>query len=132
MRSVFQAFERGDVQPLLDAMDEDVVWKSAATRKGFFPFGGTYTFRDGVTVALRDIAKRYAFRRFAPKEIVSQEDIVWGLFDVELEHIIETMPPRSELVRVEMAIRWRMRENRIVEHQAFFDTAALLIPPVQN
>jgi EAL domain-containing protein (putative c-di-GMP-specific phosphodiesterase class I) len=30
-------------------------------------------------------------------------------------------------IALEMAIRWRLKDSKIIEHQAFFDTASLLV-----
>jgi len=33
----------------------------------------------------------------------------------------------SRTLAFEMAIRWRLKDGKIIEHQGFFDTASLLI-----
>ena len=34
--------------------------------------------------------------------------------------------PRPKPVELEMAIRWRLKDGKIIEHKAFFDTVYLL------
>ena len=124
MKRVAAAFEKSDLQPLFDAIHEKIVWKSASAVDGFFRFGGTYLGSVGVKEVTARLATKYSFHRFTPKEIVSSGDVVWGLFHVE-----GTYHPRgSKPVKVEfeVAIRWRVKDQKVVEHQAFFDTASLL------
>jgi ketosteroid isomerase-like protein len=127
MRRVAAAFEKADLRPLFDAIDDDIVWKSAAGEGGPFAFGGVYRNRAGVLEVTSHIAARYAFSRFSPREIVSSGDIVWGLFEVEGEYFAAAPGPRlGKPCRFDYALRWRLRRGRIVEHQGFFDTDALL------
>ena len=127
MRSVAAAFEKGDIRPLMAAADSNIVWKSASTRKGPFRFGGIYERTPGLVEVLSEIHSRYTFRRFEPREIVSSDEVVFGLFDVELDYR-DTEDGRLKLspIVTEFVLRWRVRDGKILEHQAFFDTAALL------
>jgi ketosteroid isomerase-like protein len=131
MRMVADALDRGDPQVLLDALDEDIVWKTGATQRGFFAFGGTYNGSAGVRRMLANFSQNFRYTRVNPREVISSGEIVWGHFYVELERLTENSVKSSAAKRVstEMAIRWRMRNNKIVEHQAFFDTATLLFSP---
>jgi len=121
MCAVLNALADGRAQPLLDAVHEDVSWTMSVAQKGFFPFGGTYSGKAGVEQVLAGLSKRYRFRRFEPQELVSCEEIVWGLFDVQMEHVEEHQPPPRTFT-TEMAIRWRVRDKRILEHHTFVDT----------
>jgi len=80
--------------------------------------------KAGVAQALADVSKRCRCRHFEPREVISIGEIVWGLFEVEIEYFEE-----QKVVVTEMAIRWRVRHGKILEHQAFTDTASLLFPP---
>jgi ketosteroid isomerase-like protein len=129
MRQVVKAFEMGDLQPLLSIIDEKTVWKTASTTRGLFRFGGEYKNRAGIVEVTAQIASTYLFRRFQPKEIVSNDGIAWGLFDVEVEH-----RPTGKIIEMEIALRWHVQNDMLREHQAFFDTADLLMQqgqPVQ-
>lgn len=128
MRKVASAFEKADLQPLFDALDERIVWKSAATNKGVFRFGGEYHDAIGVLEVTSQIATEFYFHRFEPKEIVTTGDVVWGIFSVEADYKPRGKPTQRPLpVKFECAIRWRIHDGKIVEHQSFFDTASLLI-----
>lgn len=126
MRTVVAAFAEGDLRPLFSAADSEIVWKSASTKKGLFRFGGHYKGITGVIDVMSEIAARYTFRRFEPKEILSSGEVVLGVFDVELEYH-NPGGSVSKPIASEFVLRWRVRNNKIVEHQTFFDTAAMLM-----
>lgn len=121
MRTVTKAFEKGDLQPLLTVIDEHTVWKSASTMQGRFRFGGAYRTRAGILEVTSQIATTYLFRRFHPVEIIASGEIAWGLFDAQIEH-----RPSGNVINLEIALRWRVKNGMLREHQAFFDTASLL------
>ena len=128
MRKVVAAFEKSDLQPLLDAIHEDIVWKTATKKEGVFRFKGEYQKHSGIRELLAKISMDYTFHSLKPKEVLACEDIVWGLFDASLsfdQKARATVPRKT--VELEIAIRWRLKDGKIIEHQAFFDTASLLI-----
>jgi ketosteroid isomerase-like protein len=127
MRSVAAAFEQSDLRPLLEALHPDVIWKSAASEPGpLLRFGGTHVGRAGVTKVLATVAADYRFQRFRPVEIVESGEIVWGIFDAVIEHLPTVRERRhAKTIAFQCAIRWRIRDDKILEHQAFFDTAAV-------
>ena len=126
MRTVTAAFEVGDLRPLFAAVHKDIVWKAASPRTNLFRFGGVHRQREGVLDVTAQIAMDYVFRNFKPREIVAKGDVVWGLFDVEAEYEFHSDTPELKLIKLEIAIRWRIQEGKIIEHQAFFDTVSLL------
>ena len=131
MRTVVAAFEKSDLKPLLDALHEDVVWKSASRQEGLFSFQGEYRNRAGVTEALSHISKDYTFHRMKPRDITAAGDVVWGLFDVEVRYDAKGKADGSKSVVLEIAIRWRLKDGKIIEHQAFLDTAYLMMQQMQ-
>jgi ketosteroid isomerase-like protein len=127
MRTIVAAFEKSDLQPLLNALHEDVVWKSASKREGLFSFHGEYRNRAGIQEVLSNISKDYTFHHMKPKEILAIGDVVWGLFDVGARYDAKGKAAKPATVQLEIAIRWRLKDGKIIEHQAFFDTAHLLM-----
>ena len=127
MRKIAAGFEIADLRPLLDAVDDDVVWKSAMGTPGAFRFGGVYRGRVGVVQVTSQIATSYVFRRLCPQEIGSTGELVWGLFDVDADYL-PAFTPSGPLkpVRFDLAVHWRLHHGRIVEHRGFFDTSGLL------
>lgn len=126
MRAVVTAFAQSDLQPLLSALHEDIVWKSASSDK-IFSFHGVHKGRANVIAALSNISKDYTFHSMKPKEIVSCGDVIWGLFDADLSFDPKGWGVPAKLLKLEMAIRWRLKDGKVLEHHTFFDTAHLLI-----
>lgn len=127
MRVVTAAFGAGDLRPLLAAVHKDIVWKAASPHTNLFRFGGVHQKREGVMDVTAQIAMDYAFRSFKPREIIAKGDVVWGLFDVEADSEYRGGKALPKPVKLDIAIRWQLKDGKIIEHQAFFDTASLLI-----
>jgi ketosteroid isomerase-like protein len=132
MRTVVAAFEKSDLQPLLNALHNDVVWKSASKYGGLFSFHGEYRNRAGVLEVLSNISKDYTFHHMKPIEVAEIGSVVWGLFDVGLRFDAKGRNTEERIVQLDMAIRWRLKDGKIIEHQAFFDTAHLMIQQRQS
>ena len=126
MRTIASAFAHSDLQPLLNVLHQDIVWKSASNNP-IFSFHGEHKGLTGVREVLANVAKDYTFHALTVKEIVSSGDVVWGLFDAVLSYDPKGKGVVPQLVELEMAIRWRLKDGKIIEHSTFFDTAHLLI-----
>lgn len=127
MRTVTAAFVKSDLRPLLNALHEDVVWRSASKQEGLFSFQGDYRNRHGVVEVLSNISKDYTFLQMKPKEVLEIGAVVWGHFDVVLRYDAKGKVSEPKTGQLDMAIRWKLKEGKIIEHQAFFDTAYLLM-----
>jgi ketosteroid isomerase-like protein len=127
MRVVAAAIEASDLRPLLAAVHKDIVWKAASPYTNLFRFGGVHQKREGVMDVTAQIAMDYTFRSFKPREIITKGDVVWGLFDVEADFEYRSGKAGPKPVRLDIAIRWQLKDGKIIEHQAFFDTASLLV-----
>jgi hypothetical protein len=125
MREIAGAFANSNLQPF-EAIDDKVVCKSSNSVEGFFRFKDEYRNRAGVLEVTSKISSSYQIHRFAPKEIVSSGDTVWGLFDVEADYGPANKKAVPKPLRFEYAIRWPRQNKKIVEHQTILDTAGLL------
>ena len=128
MKTIIEAWGEADLVPVREALDENVVWKSASSCAGNeFVFGGDYRGRDNVIALLSRLSTKYFFQRYAAKEIISKGEIVWGLFDVDGSYFPAGGSDQGrKTIKFESAFRWRVRDSKILEAQSFFDTAALL------
>ena len=126
MRKIVAGFEKSDLKPLLDALHEDIVWKTANRHDGPFRFKGDYKGRAGVLEVISQIAMAYTFHHYKPREIIGSGDVVWGLFDVSLSFDQKGKAEPAKPMHLEIALRWQLKDGKIIEHQGFFDTAYLL------
>lgn len=121
MLSVFAAMKDSDLGPLFEALHPDVVWKVSAPKE-FFRFGGTHRGLVGMREYTALLFSRYHFVRVQPRSVSAQGDQVFGQFEVEAKH-----HPSGRYVKTDLAVRWTIRDSKVVEHQGFFDTAGVLI-----
>src|SRR3954465_3764486 len=131
MRKVVAGFEKSDAGPLVAALHDEIVWKSANRHDALFRFNGEYKTRARVIERLTDLFQNFTFHRFEPKEIIAAGDVVWGHFDVVLSLDPKGSGIVSKNVDLEIAIRWQLKEGKIIEHQSFLGTAALVIQQTQ-
>ena len=124
MRKVAAGFEKSDLQPLLDAIHEDIVWKTATNHEGLFRISGEYKNRPGVLDVLSKISMDYTFHHLKPIEILAGGDVVWGHFDAGLSFDPKGKAGPAKTINLEIAVRWRLKDGKIIEHQAFWDTAS--------
>jgi len=117
---VAEAYERGDFGPLLESLDENVVWISASANRAAFRFAGIYRGRAGVLEVTSQIAVTLTFLKYRPREIICQGETVWSLVDCEIVPLGAKRP-----VAFEMATRFRIRGGRILEYRGFVDTEYL-------
>ncbi|MGD0192037.1 MAG: nuclear transport factor 2 family protein [Rhizomicrobium sp.] len=126
MKTVVEAWGQADFGPIRDAIDDNIIWKSASIGQGAaFRFGGVYNGKVEVMTLLSELSANYFFQRYTAKEIISKGDIVWGLFD-SYGNYIPSGGRKRKSITLETVFRWRIRGGKIVEAQTFFDTAALL------
>ena len=127
MRTIMSAFGKADLAPLMEALHPDVVWKSASRQPGLFSFEGEYRNRAGVIEVLSNISKNYTFHYITPREVVGRGDVVWALCDVKVSYDAKGQGVTPKLVELPMAVRWQFKDGKIIEHQAFMDTAWLAV-----
>lgn len=120
MTSVMRSFGEGDLRPLFDAIDENIVWKSGSP-SDLLRFGGPHTNRLGVEELTAQVFATYQFIRFGITETAAEGDIVWGLLEIEAIHL-----PSKKKIKTEAALRWRIHNSKIVEHTSFYDSATFL------
>jgi ketosteroid isomerase-like protein len=124
-----EAWGQADAGPVSAAFHDDIVWISAnASWDDRIRSGGVYKGRALALAQLSKLATAYFNTSCVAKEIVSKGEVVWGIFQMTSIYAPVDQPdaPRKP-VSWEMATRWRVRHGKIMDAQAFFDTAGLLV-----
>ena len=128
MKTAVEAWGEADHRSVLKILDEQVVWKSAATfRDGRFRFGDVYHGRDAVIEHLSKLSTAYFFTNCTTKEIVSNGEVAWGLFELAGSYAPQGRERDPRALRFDCAMRWRFGDGKLVEAQIFFDTVGLLL-----
>ena len=129
MKSCMEAWGLADAGPVTAALHDDVVWISAnAQWDDRLCSGGVYRGRALAIAQLSKLSTAYFIKTCTAKEVVSKGEIVWGIFQMTGTYAPVSRPdtvPKS--VNWELAMRWRVRDGKILDAQAFFDTQGLLL-----
>ena len=77
VQDAYASFGRGDIQSLLESLDESVEW--ILPGEGLIPQAGTYHGRDGVARFFQLLNETTEFAAFEPSEFIAQGDHVIAL-----------------------------------------------------
>lgn len=126
MKTVMEAWGQGDLGPLRAALHDDVIWMAAATEwNDLLRSGGTHRGRASVIALFSKLATGFVIDHCTAREVISSGEIVWGLFEIVGKHFGEPHPS-EKMLATQTAVRWRVRNGKIIEHQSFYDTLGLL------
>ena len=117
IRSLYEAFARGDVPAVLARLDTDVSWTEAEG----FPYAGTY---KGHEAGLQNVFMRLGteWDGFAaiPHEFIVQGDTV-----VSLGQYSGTYRNTGKSFSAPFAHVWRLRNGKVTRYSQYTDTAVV-------
>src|SRR5438445_13818952 len=79
VKSAYAAFLRGDVQGVLDTLDDKIVWQPVIGAASDVPTGGERHGKASVAEFFKILGETATFSRFEPREFVAQGDTVVAL-----------------------------------------------------
>jgi ketosteroid isomerase-like protein len=120
VRRIAQGLATNDMRPLIEALDDNVVWKSN-TLPPYFRFGGEHLRRSGVLDLLAKVSAEYAFHRYDIDEISEIGNDVWAICEVVAHH-----RPTESHVTGRIIFHMVFRDGKLVSYEGFFDTARVL------
>ena len=120
VRSLYDAFGRGDLQSIIDNVDPAIEWVSNGSGETI-PWGGTRSGRAGVASFFQALGDNLDFEAFEPRQFLDAGDAVTvlgrsrarskgdggGTFDSEWAHI------------------FTIRDGKVARFQEYYDTAAI-------
>ena len=119
IQEAFAAFGRGDVQAILDRLDENVVWKGVYGAASHVPTAGERRGKAQVGEFFKLVAENVNFSRFEPTEFIAGGGKV-----VALGHYTATTPIGkgfdSDFVMV-----FTLRDGKVTGFQEFTNSAAV-------
>lgn len=114
IKSVYDAFSKGDIPSVLDVLSRDIEWTEAEG----FPYGGTYC---GTKAVLEGVFMRLGseWNGFAavPDEFIDGGDTI-----VALGKYSGTYKRTNKSFRAEFAHVWKLREGKAVRFVQYVDT----------
>ena len=118
VRSIYQAFDRGDIPYILEQLDPDVEWH---TNKSVPFSNGFHRGRDEVAQFFAGIAEYIADPSVETHEFIAAED-----------RVIVLLSFRGRGVRTDASFEaaeahvWKLATGKVVEHKAYADTATIV------
>ena len=85
VQRVLAAYAQSDLEPLLQVIDENVVWISQGPVQ-HYAFGGKHMGRAGVLAAMSKLAMEYQLHDYNVVELVGEGEVVWMTAQVDFTH----------------------------------------------
>jgi uncharacterized protein len=115
VQQAFADFGSGNIQGILDACTDDIVW-SGPDNPGV-PFAGTFKGKDGVMNFFSTLAENVDYAAFEPKEFFSEKNTV-----VVLGHHTGTVKKTGKTYDHDWCMVFRMQDEKLRDYYAFVDT----------
>ena len=119
VQEAYAAFGRGDVQGILDRLEDGIVWQGVYGAASNVPMAGDRRGKTAVAEFFKLVATHVNFSRFEPKEFVASGDKV-----VTLGHYTAKTSANKEFDS-DFAMVFTLRNGKIARFQEFLNTAAL-------
>jgi ketosteroid isomerase-like protein len=119
VQEAYAAFARGDVQGILDRLDDGIVWHGVYGAGSSVPMAGERRGKAAVAEFFKLVATHVNFTRFEPQEFVATGDKV-----VTLGHYTAKTSANKEFDS-DFAMVFTMRNGKATKFQEFLNTAAL-------
>src|ERR1700722_17311142 len=116
VQKAYAAFQRGDIQTILNSLSDDVEWIAPAVE----PVRGTYRGRDRVAHFFQQVSEISEFSSFEPREYVAQGDRVIALGSYKA-----TVRSTKKEYECDWAMSFTFRDGKISKFQEFTDTATV-------
>jgi hypothetical protein len=119
VQEAYAAFGRGDVQAILDRLDDNVSWTAVYGSGPHVPHSGERRGKAAVGGFFKQVAENVNFSRFEPKEFIATGDKV-----VALGHYVGKTPVGKSF-DLDFAMVFTLKNGKVVSFQEFTDSAAV-------
>ena len=117
VRSLYAAFERGDVATIINSLASDVDW-SVNGRREDYPLLGRWKGRDEVRAFFQGVAEHEEAMEFSPREFFAAEDRV-----CVLGHYAWKIRKTGRTVASDWVHVFTLRNGMVARFREFNDTA---------
>jgi ketosteroid isomerase-like protein len=118
VQDAYAAFGRGDVQSILNMLDDGIVWKGVYGAAPHVPTAGQRKGKAQVKEFFAQVAQHATFSLFEPREFLAGGDKV-----VALGHYTATTSA-GKTFDSDFAMVFTFRGGKVAEFQEFVDSAA--------
>ena len=119
MQEAYAAFGRGDVQAILDRLDDNVSWTAVYGAGPQVPQGGERRGKAAIGEFFKQIAQNVNFSQFEPREFVATGDKV-----AALGHYRGTTPI-GKTFDLDFVMVFALRNGKVTKFMEFTDSAAV-------
>jgi ketosteroid isomerase-like protein len=119
IQEAYAAFGRGDVQAILDRIDDNAKWIGVYGTDSRVPTSGERRGKAAIGEFFKQVAEHVNFSRFEPKEFIATGDKV-----VALGHYTATTPIGKGFDS-DFAMVFTLRNGKVVHFQEFCNSAAI-------
>ena len=121
VKDCYAAFARGDVQTIVNHLDDNVDWQAVKGTEGVLLTAGARRGRAAITEFFSQVSSTIAFDAFEPREFVAQGDQVVAIGHYRGKSRETGRPFSSDWVMV-----FTLRNGKITRFREFADSAALV------
>ena len=119
VQQVYAAFDRGDIDAIINSLTEDVEWGTASVASEV-PWYGIVKGRAAVRGFFDVIAKEVDVHLLQPKEFIASGNLVAVTYQIEV-----TVKKTGKKIAEEGMNRWTFNQGgKITAYRGFSDTAA--------
>lgn len=120
VRGTYEAFGRGDIEALIDALDPNIEWITPGPSE--LATAGTRRGQQQVRQFFDSVGELFDFQRFEPKTFIADGDTV-----VVLGEDTVTLKPTGKTLEDSWAHVMTVKNGKIVRFQEYLDTAATVM-----
>jgi ketosteroid isomerase-like protein len=121
VKDCYAAFLRGDVNTILNALDDLVEWHAVIGTEGVAPHAGVRRGKPAVAEFFGQVAKGIAFDQFEPQEFVAQGDAVVAIGKYRGKTL-----PNGGPFNTTWTMIFNFRDGKIVRFREYTDSAQLV------
>lgn len=119
VQGAYAAFGRGDIEGVLSALHDDIVWKPVTGAGRHVPTAGERRGKAAVREFFKIVGETTQFERFEPREFIAQGDKV-----VTLGHYTAKTPTGKKFDS-DFVMVFTLRTGKVSHFQEFLDSAAI-------
>ena len=120
VRQAYAAFGRGDIESILQLLDDRIEWDAVMGAAPHVPMAGTRHGKQAVAEFFRTLADNVTFTEFEPREFIAQGDTV-----VVLGRYEGRAKPTGRTFGADWAMVDTVRNGKITRFREYVSTSAI-------
>jgi len=121
VKDAYAAFQRGDVNAILNLLTEDIEWEGVKGTEGVLPQAGKRHGRAAVQEFFGQVVATTQFDTFEPREFIAQGDTV-----VAIGHYTGKAKPTGLAIATDWVMVFAFRGDKIASFREFTDSAQIV------